>query len=297
MAGSLVPEISLRAIGADGLALAGAKLYFFLTTTTTPSNVFTTSALSVAHSHPVVADSGGLFPAIFLDPAVAYRRQLKTSAGSLLEDLDPVSVAGNNAAGSITSAMLAVGAAVANIGFTPADASTSIQTGRHQMMIKADGMIPRTTNGAAAGSTESTTSKIMITGYDFDQTTSEAIQIMIPMPKSVTVTSLTYRVRWTAISGSGVVIWGVRAVGCSDDDTLDATFGTGVTVSDTLLAVQDQHTTAESTAVTVGGSPAVQDMLVIELYRDAANGSDTHSADARALALELFLTISATTDT
>jgi hypothetical protein len=39
----------------------------------------------------MVADSGGLFAACFLDPTVTYRIQLKTAGGSIIADIDPVS--------------------------------------------------------------------------------------------------------------------------------------------------------------------------------------------------------------
>lgn len=79
-----------RATNSNNAALSGAKLYFYRTGTTTPVSVYTTSALSVAHANPVVADSGGLFAAIFLDPAVTYRAILKTSADVTIADFDPV---------------------------------------------------------------------------------------------------------------------------------------------------------------------------------------------------------------
>ena len=41
-----------------GSRYAGAKLNFYLTGTTTPTDTYTTPALSVAHDNPVVADSG-----------------------------------------------------------------------------------------------------------------------------------------------------------------------------------------------------------------------------------------------
>lgn len=297
MTGGLLTEPVLRAIGADGLAMSGALLQFYVTGTTTPTNVFTTSALSVARTNPVVADSGGLFPVIFLDPNVTYRVQLKTSGGSLILDIDPFTIQANIATGSIDGALLAAGAVNYELGYTAADDAGVMKIGRHQMFIKADALIPRTTNGPAAGSTETATNKVMITGYDFDASTAEYAQIMFPVPKSVTITSFTYRLRWTAISGSGVVVWAVQAAGRSDDDAMDQAFGTAVTVNDTVLSTSDQHTTVESGTVTVGGSPSAQDMLVLQVYRDASNGSDTLAADARLLAIELFLTVAAATDT
>jgi hypothetical protein len=83
-----VPPV-VRATDANNLALSGAKWYFYTTGTTTPAAVYTTSALSVAHPNPVVADSGGLFAPIYLDPAVTYRAILKTAGGTTIQDVDP----------------------------------------------------------------------------------------------------------------------------------------------------------------------------------------------------------------
>jgi hypothetical protein len=68
----------------------GAKAYFYTTLTTTPQDTFTTSALSVAHPNPVVADANGVFPAIYLDPALIYKLTLTTSADVLIYTVDPV---------------------------------------------------------------------------------------------------------------------------------------------------------------------------------------------------------------
>lgn len=79
-----------RATDANGNPLSGAKLYLYQSGTTTPQSAYTSSALSVAHANPVVADAGGLFPAIFLDPDLSYRAILKTSADVTVIDLDPI---------------------------------------------------------------------------------------------------------------------------------------------------------------------------------------------------------------
>jgi parallel beta-helix repeat protein len=80
----------LTALDDNGDPISGAKLRFYTTGTTTPVSVYTTSALSVAHAVPVVADSSGRFAAIYLDPAVTYRAKLYTSADVLIRDTDPL---------------------------------------------------------------------------------------------------------------------------------------------------------------------------------------------------------------
>ena len=117
--GTLIPVPTLRAVDAFGVPMNGALLQFYLTGTTTPSPVYTSKTLGTPLSNPVVSDSAGLFPAMFVDPAVTYRAQLKTSGGSVVQDIDPVFQPVTLAAGSVTSAMLAAGVAIANLGYTP----------------------------------------------------------------------------------------------------------------------------------------------------------------------------------
>jgi hypothetical protein len=70
-----------RAIDANGNPIAGAKLYFYVSPGTTPTDSYTTAALSTPNANPVVADSGGLFGPMYLSSEITYRVKLTTSAG------------------------------------------------------------------------------------------------------------------------------------------------------------------------------------------------------------------------
>jgi hypothetical protein len=82
---------AVRATDANNLILSGAKLAFYISGGTTPAAVYTTSALDVPHTNPVVADAGGLFAPIYLSRSVIYRAVLKTAAGATIADIDPIS--------------------------------------------------------------------------------------------------------------------------------------------------------------------------------------------------------------
>lgn len=131
MTGSLLPAVIFRAADANGKPLPGALLYSYLTTTLSPAPTYTTSALSVPSSNPVVADSSGTFPEIFLDPAVTYRFQLKTAGGVLLAggDIDPFTVGQQLADASVTAAKLAAGAAASNLGYVAVNKAGDTMTG------------------------------------------------------------------------------------------------------------------------------------------------------------------------
>ena len=123
----------LRAIGADGLALSGAKIYFYTTGTTTPTDSYQASSGGSAHANPVVADSGGLFASIYINDAIQTRAVLKNSAGTTILDIDPVNPVIAVAADSITDTELAAGAAAANLGYTPANVAGDTFTGAVKM--------------------------------------------------------------------------------------------------------------------------------------------------------------------
>ena len=68
MAGTLMPGL-LTVLDNAGLIVNGAKVFFYITGTTTKQNSYTTAALSVANANPLIANSAGRATA-FLDPAL-----------------------------------------------------------------------------------------------------------------------------------------------------------------------------------------------------------------------------------
>lgn len=82
-----------QAIDENGNPLSGAKLYFYITGTSTPKDTFPTSALTnPANANPVVADAAGRFGAIYLAQDVDYKVILKTSADVTIATRDPLLV-------------------------------------------------------------------------------------------------------------------------------------------------------------------------------------------------------------
>jgi len=80
-------------VDSTGTPYALAEANFYLTTTTTRTDTYTTSALSVANDNPVVADAAGKFPVIYLDPTITYRCIVtETGAGAQIDDVDPILV-------------------------------------------------------------------------------------------------------------------------------------------------------------------------------------------------------------
>jgi hypothetical protein len=157
-------------------------------------------------------------------------------------------------------------------------------------------MLPRTTTGcAAATQVESATNKINLAVLDFDAATDEFAQFAIRMPKSWNEGTVTAAFSWLA-TNTGNVVWGIQGVAVSDDDVLDAAFGTAQTVTDGVTATTDLMISAATSAVTIAGTPAAEDLVVFQVYRDADNGSDTCAVDARLVGVTLYITCSKPTD-
>ena len=90
MANTLLFNPFIQVVNANGKPLSGAKLYTYTSGTTTPLASYTTNALSVAHANPVIADSNGRFPAIYLANQ-EYKLRLEDAYGTLVAQYDPVS--------------------------------------------------------------------------------------------------------------------------------------------------------------------------------------------------------------
>ena len=79
------------AISSNLTLIAGARVRFFLTTTTDPTPVYQDSGLTTPHTQPVVADSAGRLPTVYLDPSIIYKATFTDSADvELYPAVDPV---------------------------------------------------------------------------------------------------------------------------------------------------------------------------------------------------------------
>lgn len=163
--------------------------------------------------------------------------------------------------------------------------------GSTNVWIPAAQWIPRTTTGCGIDSRELTTNKINTDELLFDAATIEYAQAMVVMPSNYNNSTVTARFYWTASSGSGGVAWGVSGRAFADDDALDQAVGTKVQVNDTLIATNDLHVTAATSAVTIDGTPAANKAIIFEIYRKADDATnDTLGVDARFLGLEIIYT-------
>ena len=170
--------------------------------------------------------------------------------------------------------------------------------GKETIWVPAAAMYGPTTNPADAAQVETTATRPDLKVFDFDASTKQYTQFTVAMPKSWNEGTITYQAYWSpSTTNTGNAIFGLQAVACADNDTIDVAYGTQIEVTDAGIGtVEDQQITSESSAMTVAGSPAAGELTYFQLLRDATDGSDTFSADARVLGVKIFYTTDAAND-
>jgi len=173
-----------------------------------------------------------------------------------------------------------------------------MSSGKHTIWIPAAAMVQRTTNGAAYGTVELTTNKQMYKTLDFDTATQEFAQFAIHMPKGWNESTVTFQPVWSHASTTTNfgVVWALQGLALSDDDAGDAAFGTEQTSTDTGGTTNDIYIGPESSAITIGGTPAENDYVIFQIKRNVSDGSDTIGIDARLHGVKLLYTTNAATD-
>ena len=214
---------------------------------------------------------------------------------SLQTVLDGKQAAGSYAAASHTHA-------IANVtGLqTALDGKANLAdiVGKQTIWLPAGGMTARSTNGASSSAEELASNDVMVRHWAFDPAVSEAVQAMIRMPKGWNEGTIEAEFLWKhpATTTNFGTRWGLRARAFSDDDALDAAWGTAQAVSDTGGTAGDLYKTAFTAAVTIAGSPAEGDLVILEFYRDPAHAGDTMTVDAHLLGVTVTYTINAAKD-
>jgi hypothetical protein len=123
----------------------------------------------------------------------------------------------------------------------------------------------------------------------FSHSAAARLQWVIPMPADWNGGTITAIIGWTCTgTAGGTVKWLLKGYRVGDDGTLNATLGTLGSLTDTFLAANDLHVTAESSALTVGGTG---NLLLLELIRDYANDTDTDAAQFVSLRIKYGRTV------
>ena len=158
----------------------------------------------------------------------------------------------------------------------------------HQAWIGAYAMWPCTTGGSPdLTKREMGTSLVNIQSLNFDATNQEFAQCFWSFPDNWDRGTIAASVYWTTTGGSAgeIVQWGLSAGAYSNDDPLTTALGSAQTVDDTWIADNDLHITAATAAITIAGTPAGADMIVLQISRNP--GSDTLAVDAELLGMTI----------
>ena len=177
-------------------------------------------------------------------------------------------------------------------GVVQSNGSALAVTGKQTIWVPATAMYATTTNGCAdIDQTELTAGQPELKTLDFDPSTDENAQFTIAFPKAWDPSQLImYQVFWTANStNTGNCIWNLKGVAIANDDAIDTAFGTAVAITDAHSGTaNDLNVTAQSGSVTIAGSPAADEDVFFNISRDANDGSDTFTGDAKLLGIKIF---------
>ena len=188
------------------------------------------------------------------------------------------------------------GIAVTNGNGVSGNPTFSADLGKTAIVFEAREWAPTLTNGCGTSYEELTGNDVISETLDFDTSVQEFATFAWRPPERWDRGSISYQVQLRAPSGSGTqtAVFGLSAGAAGNDDAADAAFGTVATVTDSFIAAGDLHTTPESSALTVAGSPAAGDRIVLKLQRNVA--SDTMAGDLKVERVIVFYTETALKD-
>ena len=175
--------------------------------------------------------------------------------------------------------------------------STIKKVGKETIWIPAVAMYPNTTNGCAALAQTELSNGPEIKTLDFDKDSDEFAQFAIAFPKSWNEGTVTFQAFFTAAStNTGTTAFVLNAVALADNGDLNTAFGTAVGPTAKAMSgtSNDLAVTAESGAVTIAGSPSVDEYVFFQIMRDVS--ADSLTADAKLLGIKLFFTTDAAND-
>ena len=297
-AGSDTAEWSMTVAASDettDLTVGDSKLTFYMDTDVTLSEVFT-SVSGQSSSGDVTIDIRKNGTTIFGTPPSIQASEDTSLTGTVATLSDTALSKGDKIEIDIDAAGTgASGLKVALIG----EKAVSNSLGKHTVWIPASAMTPATTSGSSAlAQVETATNDINVGVLDFDDAADEHAHFHIAFPKSWDLGTITFQTIWTSTAvGTTGVAWGLQGIALSDGDPHDTAWGTAVVVVDNAQSAADEIlVSAESTAVTIGGTPAEGDVIFFRVFRDVSDAGDDMTEDARLIGLKVFYTIDAEND-
>lgn len=171
--------------------------------------------------------------------------------------------------------------------------------GKHAMYVGAGSMSPSYTGGCSITAKIATAANQPdIVSLDFDPITQEYAQFSIVMPKKWNEGTLTFKPHWShaATTTNFGVTWDLQGVAVSNDDAIAVAFGTSQLSTDVGGTTNDFYTGPESSAITIAGTPAAEDIVFFRVSRVTGDAGDTMGIDARLHGITIYLTTDSETD-
>ena len=171
--------------------------------------------------------------------------------------------------------------------------------GKETIWVPASAMYPSVTAGAPDAETIEITAdanKPVLKAIAFDKDTDEYAQFSIAFPKSWNEGTITFQPFFTAnTTNTGTALFMLKGITVSDNDPISVDFGTAQgTAKAHSGTAYDLDVGAESSAITIAGSPAVGDETFFAIFRDVSG--DTLTADALLTGIKIFFTTDAAND-
>jgi hypothetical protein len=169
--------------------------------------------------------------------------------------------------------------------------------GKQTMWIPAAAMYPNTTNGSSGLAQVELSNGPEIKVLDFAAGADDFAQFTVAFPKLWNEGTVTFQAFFTVTgTNTGTTAWGLSGVAFADSGDINTAFGTNVVATAKAHSgtSNDLDVSAESGAVTIAGSPSVDELVFFQIMRDVS--ADNQTGAARLLGIKLFFTTDALTD-
>jgi hypothetical protein len=169
------------------------------------------------------------------------------------------------------------------------------------LWVPAASMAPSKTDGASAETVEFATNGITHDVLVFAGIGGDThAEFDVAMPDQWDRGTIKAKVFWSNggadVAASEYVEFYLAAGARSNDDALDAVLGSAVDIADQLIADGDLHVTAATPAITVGGTPALGDLVHFKLSRDYDHAGGGAAMDENAYVFGVLLQYAKTAD-
>jgi len=164
--------------------------------------------------------------------------------------------------------------------------------------VPAGAMKATPTNGPSFGIVDQGANKPVISTLDFATDPDEFAQFAIRMPKGWNEGTITFAPLWShaATTVNFGVAWFLHAVAVSNNETLDVSFGTAQSSVDTGGDTARLYVGPLSAAITIAGTPAAEDYVHFQIYRDVSDAGDNLAIDARLHGITIYYTTTSLND-